>query len=299
MCTKLIVIWSICPSGMSTCVCVSLCLRQRMSLTPEVLTVSFLILLPSLTWPYTFFFGQNSLLITYNLKAFSKSVCKVTQSDTSVHHYIDHLTVHHPLIQPLFLILLSICTHLCAFKSKNSSLHLLFAPLITAPTLISPSISPSISDLFANQTPSVLPSPTCQEQLPAALLTTLLTTLPHLPRPAACAGRTSPIRATASFTGAGRHRQTRRCMLAVHKVFMVREGRRPGEDRVIKKKDNLREKDRRRSKVVKVEVELLLASCWTCYEPRANKIKILQRKRNNGLAEGINAEIKQRRDGAR
>lgn len=47
---------------------------------------------------------------------------------------------------------------------------------------------PSISGLFANQTPSVLPTPTCLEQLPDALLTTLLTTLPHLPRPAAATG---------------------------------------------------------------------------------------------------------------
>lgn len=49
-------------------------------------------------------------------------------------------------------------------------------------------ISTSISGLFANQTPSVLQSPTCQEQLPDALLTTLLTTRLHLQR-------TSPVRA--------------------------------------------------------------------------------------------------------
>lgn len=60
-----------------------------------------------------------------------------------------------------------------------------YKPESISPSLILSSIPPSISGLFANQTPSVLPSPTCQEQLPAALLTTLLTTLPHLPRPAA------------------------------------------------------------------------------------------------------------------
>lgn len=54
-----------------------------------------------------------------------------------------------------------------------------------SPPLVCAPISTSISDLFANQTPSVPSSPTCQEQLPDALLTTLLTTLLHLPWPAA------------------------------------------------------------------------------------------------------------------
>ena len=99
--------------------------------------------------------------------------------------------------------------HLVFLKKKKRSIALSLYPDLTVkdsfhllsplppnwypfpPPSFLPSIPPSISGLFANQTPSVLPSPTCQEQLPAALLTTLLTTLPHLPRPAAAtAGRT-------------------------------------------------------------------------------------------------------------
>lgn len=91
-----------------------------------------------------------------------------------------------------------------SIQSKNPRFHLLFILLPNRYPFPPPSIPPSISGLFANQTPSVLPSPTCQEQLPAALLTTLLTT--HAAsstacRPAAATGRTSPTRATASFTG--------------------------------------------------------------------------------------------------
>lgn len=115
-------------------------------------------------------------------------------SDLTYHH---PMSFYHPLI-----ISFPFNKHLCSMHS--SWFRLLYVP----PSFLPPSISPSISDLFANQTPSVLPSPTCQEQLPATLLTTLLTTLPHLPRPAArrlCRGPLSPTRATSSFTGGGEH----------------------------------------------------------------------------------------------
>lgn len=80
----------------------------------------------------------------------------------------------------------------------------LHPPLLPASFLcatILPLSSHSISSLLANQTPSALPSPTCREQLPATLLTTLLTTLSNLPPPAA--GRMLQMRATPSQMGAG------------------------------------------------------------------------------------------------
>lgn len=94
-------------------------------------------------------------------------------------------------------------------KSKNPCRHLLFSLAPNCYAFPPPSIPPSISGLLANQTPSVVASPTCQEQLPAALLTILLTALPHLPRHTA--GRASPSKATASFKSARRQRNRHVC----------------------------------------------------------------------------------------
>lgn len=130
--------------------------------------------------------------------------------NSCVMQHVKH-SVKHPSINPWFfqkhpsILSKSYASIHLSIKSKNPCFHLLFTLLPNTYPFPPPSIPPSISGLFANQTPSVLPSPTCQEQLPAALLTTLLTTSAASStacRPAAATtGRTSPTRATASFTG--------------------------------------------------------------------------------------------------
>lgn len=93
------------------------------------------------------------------------------------------IEIHKILVNVCFTFL---CSNLFAFPKVHPSISyfLLEAKSISLSHVCAP-ISTSISDLFANQTPSVPSSPTCQEQLPDALLTTLLTTLLHLPWPAA------------------------------------------------------------------------------------------------------------------
>lgn len=85
-----------------------------------------------------------------------------------------------------FLLHFLLCRNLSAFPKVYPSIsYFLLEAKSISPSLVCAPISTSISDLFANQTPSVPSSPTCQEQLPDALLTTLLTTLLHLPWPVA------------------------------------------------------------------------------------------------------------------